>query len=153
TGAASYGTDRTPDGGAFAAMATATITRGRIVHLDTGAAEAVPGVLLVLTGCDGSEVKPPVYLMAGGHAMQSVQPLLGSPIADRGQPIALVVADTPVAAAEAALLVRARYETEPFAVHLDDEGAQAVRQQEAIPLPFLADPTAGDAEAAFAGGE
>jgi xanthine dehydrogenase YagR molybdenum-binding subunit len=149
TGAASYGADRTPDGVTFAAVATATINKGRIVELDAEAAGAVPGVLLVLTECDGSELKAPQYLMAGGHATQSFQPLLGRDIAYRGQPIALVVADTPVAATEAAMLVRARYETEPFAVNLDDKGAEAVRQQEAIPLPFLAELTAGDAEAAF----
>jgi xanthine dehydrogenase YagR molybdenum-binding subunit len=153
TGLASYGTDRTPDGVAFAAMATATINKGRIVELDTKAAEAVPGVQLVLTECDVLELKAPLYLMTGGHAVQSFQPLLGPSIAYRGQPIALVVADSLVAATEAALLVRARYETEPFAVNLDDEGAEAVRQQEAIPLPLLADVTAGDAEAAFENSE
>src|SRR5213078_2164218 len=79
--------------------------------------------------------------------------LLGDRIAYRGQPIALVVADTLVAATEAANLVRARYDVEPVAVDLDDEGAQTVRQQEAIPLPFLADITVGDAEAGYARSE
>ncbi|TMK47176.1 MAG: xanthine dehydrogenase family protein molybdopterin-binding subunit, partial [Actinobacteria bacterium] len=79
------------------------------------------------------------------------QPLLGDHIAYRGQPIALVVADTQVAATEAANLVRARYEVEPVAVDLDDEGAATVRQQEA--MPFLADIALGDAEAAFARSE
>jgi xanthine dehydrogenase YagR molybdenum-binding subunit len=151
TGAVRYGTDRTPEGLTYAAMAVATIGKGQLLEIDTAAAEAVPGVLLVLTRIDESELKAPGYLMAGGHAVQSFQPLLGDHIAYRGQPIALVVADTQVAATEAANLVRARYTVEPIAVDLDDEGAVAVRQQEAI--PFLADITLGDAEAAFARSE
>jgi xanthine dehydrogenase YagR molybdenum-binding subunit len=151
TGAVRYGTDRIPEGLAYAAMAVATIGKGRILEIDTVAAEAVIGVHLVLTRIDESELKAPGYLMAGGHAVQSFQPLLGDHIAYRGQPIALVVADTPVAAAEAANLVSARYEVEPIAVDLDDEGVEIVRQQEAI--PFLADITLGDAEAAFAESE
>ncbi|MEA2592267.1 MAG: xanthine dehydrogenase YagR molybdenum-binding subunit, partial [Actinomycetota bacterium] len=151
TGAVRYGTDRIPEGLAYAAMAVATIGKGRILEIDTVAAEAVIGVHLVLTRIDESELKAPGYLMAGGHAVQSFQPLLGDRIAYRGQPIALVVADTPVAAAEAANLVSARYEVEPIAVDLDDEGVEIVRQQEAI--PFLADITLGDAEAAFAESE
>jgi xanthine dehydrogenase YagR molybdenum-binding subunit len=149
TGAARFGADRTSDRMAYAAMAVATIGKGRIVEIDTAAAEAVPGVQLVLTRIDESELAAPGYIMAGGHAVQSLQPLLGDRIAYRGQPIALVVADTAVAATEAANLVRARYDVEPVAVDLDDEGAQTVRQQEAIPLPFLADITVGEAEAAY----
>src|SRR5207237_6461565 len=108
TGAVRYGTDRTPQGLTYAAMAVATIGKGQLLEIDTAAAEAVPGVLLVLTRIDESELKAPGYIMAGGHAVQSFQPLLGDHIASRGQPIALVVADTQVAAAEAAHLVRAR---------------------------------------------
>jgi xanthine dehydrogenase YagR molybdenum-binding subunit len=147
TGAVRYGTDRLPEGLTYAAMAVATIGKGHILEIDTAAAEAVPGVLLVLTRIDGSELRAPGYVMAGGHAVQSFQPLLGDRIAYRGQPIALIVAETPVAATEAANLVRARYDVEPIAVDLDDEGAVTVRQQEAIPA--LADIALGDAEAAF----
>src|SRR5713101_772243 len=151
TGAARYGADRIPEGLAYAAMAVATVGKGRIVEIDTVAARAVPGVHLALTRIDESELKAPVFIMAGGHAVQSFQPLLGDHIAYRGQPIALIVADTQVAATEAANLVHARYDVEPVAVDLDDEGAATVRQQEAI--PFLADITLGDAEAAFARSE
>ena len=151
TGAVRYGADRIPEGLAYAAMAVATIGKGRILEIDTDAAEAVPGVHLVMTRIDESELKAPGFVMAGGHAVQSFQPLLGDHIAYRGQPIALLVADTPVAAAQAANLVSARYEVEPIAVDLHDEGVEIVRQQEAI--PFLADITLGDAEAAFAESE
>ncbi|GIE90749.1 xanthine dehydrogenase family protein molybdopterin-binding subunit [Actinoplanes regularis] len=153
TGAARYGTDRTPEGLAYAAMAVATVGKGRVVEIDTAAAAAVAGVRLVLTRFEASELKPPVYIMAGGHAVQSLQPLLSDHIAYRGQPIALVVADTPVAATEAANRVCARYEAAPFALELDDEDAEKLRQPEALPVPALADIAVGDAEAVFAGSE
>jgi xanthine dehydrogenase YagR molybdenum-binding subunit len=151
TGAARYGADRVPENLAYAAVAVAGIARGRIAELDTTAAEAVPGVRLVLTRIGPEELSGPGFLMAHGFSFQSFQPLLDDRIAYRGQPIALVVADTPVAAAEAANLVRARYAAEPVAASLDAEGAEKVRQQEAMPLPFLADVVVGDAEAAYAG--
>jgi xanthine dehydrogenase YagR molybdenum-binding subunit len=151
TGAVRYGADRTPDGLAFAALAGAAIDRGRVVEVDATEAEAVPGVLLVLTRIDPDELGSAGFIMSGGYAFQSLQPMVADRIAYRGQPIALVVADTPAAAAEAAKRVRAGYEPEPFAVELDADGAETLLQSEAIPLPFLADLVVGDADAAFSG--
>jgi xanthine dehydrogenase YagR molybdenum-binding subunit len=37
-------------------MAVATVGKGQILEIDTAAAEAVPGVLLVLTRIDESEL-------------------------------------------------------------------------------------------------
>ncbi|MFK0110702.1 xanthine dehydrogenase family protein molybdopterin-binding subunit [Streptomyces sp. NPDC091217] len=147
TGTARYGADRVPADLAHAAFAVATIGKGRTVAIDTAEAEAVPGVRLVLTRFGSDELQGPGFLMAGGYAFQSLQPLLSDVVAYRGQPIALIVADTPVAATEAAELVRARYETEPFSVGIDDEGATSVLQEEAIGLLDL---KVGDAEAAYA---
>lgn len=148
TGRAAYGTDRVPDGVAYATLALARIGRGRVSRVDTAAAEAVPGVVLVVTRFDAEELRGPGFIMGGGFSFQSLQPLVDDHIAYRGQPIALVVADTLVAATEAAELVTAEYETEAFAVHLGDEGATTLVQEEAIPLPFLADIKVGDADAA-----
>lgn len=148
TGSARYGADRVPDDLAYAMFAVATIGKGRTVAIDTAAAEAVPGVRLVLTRFTEDELRGAGFLMGGGFAFQSLQPLLSDVVAYRGQPIALVVADTLVAATEAAELVRARYEIEPFAVGLDDEGATSVIQEEA--LPWFPDIKVGDAEGAYA---
>lgn len=147
TGQAAYGTDRVPEGVAYATLAVARIGRGRVSRVDTTAAEAVPGVLLAVTRFDADELRGPGFIMGGGFSFQSLQPLLDDHIAYRGQPIALVVAETLVAATEAAELVTAEYDTEPFAVHLGDEGATTLVQEEAIPLPFLADIKVGDADA------
>ena len=69
------------------------------------AARAVPGVRLILTHDDLGDVKSAGFMMAGGYAFQSLQPMLSPAIAYRGQPIALVVADTLETAIEAAALV------------------------------------------------
>jgi xanthine dehydrogenase YagR molybdenum-binding subunit len=150
TGAARYGADHRAEGVVHAAFAVATVGRGRIVEIDTAAAEAVSGVLLVLTRVDASELQAPGFIMTGGHCFQGFQPLLDDWIAYRGQPIALVVAQTSVAATEAANLVRARYEVEPVAVHLDDQGAEVLRQQDVLPLPDI---NVGSAEAEYARSE
>ncbi|HEX4226267.1 MAG TPA: molybdopterin cofactor-binding domain-containing protein, partial [Pseudonocardiaceae bacterium] len=54
-----------------------------------------------------------------------------------------------VAATEAALLIEPEYQREPFAVKIGAEGAETLVQEQAIPLPFLADIKVGDADAAL----
>jgi xanthine dehydrogenase YagR molybdenum-binding subunit len=150
TGAVRYGADRVPDGVAYAMLVPATIGKGRVISVDTAAAEAVPGVRLIITHIDPDELKSAGFLMGGGYGVQSLQSLTGDHIAHRGQPIALVVADTLIAATEAAELVTATYQAEPLALTMDADGAETLVQAEAIPLPMLADTVAGDADAAFA---
>ncbi|WBB58305.1 xanthine dehydrogenase family protein molybdopterin-binding subunit [Streptomyces sp. WMMC500] len=150
TGRARYAADRVPDNVAYGQWATARTGKGRIVRVDTSAAETVPGVRLVITRFGPDELGDPGFVMAGGHAVQSLVPLRDDHVAYRGQPIALVLADDLVAATEAAQLVTAEYEDEPFTAKIDGEGTDTVLQEQAIPLPFLADVKVGDADAAFA---
>ena len=150
TGVLRYGADRLPDDLAYAVFAVATIGKGRVVDIDTDAAQRVPGVRLVITRIDPDELRSPGFIMANGYGFQSLQPLVDDRVAYRGQPIALVLADTLLAATEAAELITARYEAEPIAVTLDDPGAETITQAEAIPIPMLADTVTGDADAAFA---
>ncbi|MFF5470831.1 xanthine dehydrogenase family protein molybdopterin-binding subunit [Streptomyces achromogenes] len=150
TGRTRYTGDLTRPGLLHAALATATAGRGRVVETDTRAARAVPGVRLVLTRLDGEAVRSPGHPAAGaGYGFQSFQPLLDDRVAYRGQPLALVVADTPAAAAEAAGLVRAVYAAQPVAVTLDAVGAETVAQAEALAEPRFADVSTGDAEGVF----
>jgi xanthine dehydrogenase YagR molybdenum-binding subunit len=135
-----------------AALATATIGKGQIESIDTTAARDVRGVRLVLTHEDlAAEIKPAGFLMAGGYAANGMQPMLSPQIAWRGQPIAIVIADTLPAAIEAATLIRPSYVAEPIAVELGAEGTQTVVQSESqLPKPMYEDIVAGDAEKAFA---
>lgn len=150
TGALRYGADRLPDDLAYAVFAVATIGRGRVLGMDTDAAQRVPGVQLVITRIDPDELRSPGFIMGGGYGFQSLQPLADDRVAYRGQPIALVVADTLLAATEAAELITATYEAEPFTATLDAPGAETVVQAQALPIPMLADTVVGDADAAYA---
>src|SRR5262245_37107701 len=101
-GAMQYAADDTRPGLAHAMLAVATIGRGRVVAIDVVAARSIPGVLLVLTHDDFADLKSPGYLFANGYGTQSFQPMRSSQIAYRGQPIALVVAETLEVAVQAA---------------------------------------------------
>src|SRR6202163_1805207 len=133
-----------------AALAVATIGKGRIVSLDTRAAAAVPGVRLVLTHQALGDVKPAVFLMAGGYGFQSLQPMLSPTIAYRGQPIALVAADSLEAAIEAAALVERTSAAEPISVTLDATGAETINQADTPLKNFIPEVIAGDADKSFA---
>ncbi|WP_438015393.1 xanthine dehydrogenase family protein molybdopterin-binding subunit [Sorangium sp. So ce315] len=149
-GAARYAADHIAPGLAHAMLAVATIGRGRIVSIELDAARAVRGVRLILTHRDTAGLQSPGFLMGGGYGFQSLQPLLGAAIAYRGQPIALVVADTLEAAREAAALVRATYEEDAISVTLDAPGAEIIAQADSpLPKPAFADRVVGDADGAL----
>ncbi|MEV4312591.1 xanthine dehydrogenase family protein molybdopterin-binding subunit [Actinocrispum sp. NPDC049592] len=149
TGAVHYGDDRVPPGLLYARFAVATIGRGRVVSIDTEAAEAVEGVRLVLTHESGLGLKNSGFLMSGqGFGFQSLQPLASDHIAYRGQYIAMVVAETPHAAVHGASLIHATYEEEPFSVELDADGVEVFEQSNFIP-----NHVAGDADATLEGCE
>ena len=119
-----------------AAVAVATVGCGRIVALDTRAANSVPGVRLVLTHEDLGGVKSAGFIMGGGYGFQSFQPMLSPAIAYRGQPIALVAADTLEAATEGTSLIDVTYEPTPFSVTLDAPGSETINQAD-TPLKNL----------------
>lgn len=151
-GAALYAADQARPGMLHAMLAVSTINRGEVLSIDTRAARAASGVRLVLTHADMADYKPAGHVLAGGFAFQSVQPMLSSKIAYRGQPVALVVADTLEAATEAAALIRAKYEEQPSQLTLDAPDKDIVAQQGSpLPQQMFADKVAGDADAVYAG--
>ncbi len=150
TGSVKYAADRVPDGLLYAVLTCASIPRGRVIAVDTSAAEAQPGVLMVLSRLEADEVQSAGYLMAGRFGMTSVQPLSDDRISYRGQPIAVVVGQTLHETVEGARLVAARYESEPAALRLGDEGAETVDQADVLP-PGMGDGVdIGDAQRALA---
>lgn len=152
-GAALYAADRHGPDLAHGMLATATVRKGRISRLDTGAARSVPGVRLVLTHLDAGNPVSAGFLLSGGYGFQSLQPLLDGRIAYRGQPIALVVADTLEAAIEAAGLIDAEYEPEPVSVTIDGADSAPLALCEALPMSMFADKVLGDADGAFTDSE
>jgi xanthine dehydrogenase YagR molybdenum-binding subunit len=144
-----YGADDVRPGLLHAALAVSTIAKGRISGLDTAAARAVRGVRLVLTHEMMGAVKSAGFIMGGGYGFQSFQPLLSPAIAYRGQPIALVAADTLEEAIEAAHLVEANYAQEAFGVTLDAPSVEVVNQADTPLKNFIPEIVAGDAEKGF----
>jgi xanthine dehydrogenase YagR molybdenum-binding subunit len=119
TGQARYSAEVQVAGVTYAVVVTSRSARGRLVSIDTAAAEREPGVLAVLSPQNA------MTLPGGAGAVDPsdrvVQALQDDRILYSNQPIALVVADTLERATHAALLVRAREEPEKFTVRLDDE--------------------------------
>jgi len=112
-GKTQYSSDVPFPGLLHAMTVPATIVKGTVSAIDTKAAMAVPGVVRILTP-DDTPMPPP---RTGG---EQLTPMLITTIAYRGQPIALVVAETLEAAIEGAEAVRATYVTEPFVVRFED---------------------------------
>jgi xanthine dehydrogenase YagR molybdenum-binding subunit len=144
-----FGADRVLPNMAYALPVPATVGKGRILRIDTSAAERTAGVLLVLTHLNMDRLKPVGFSFAGGQAQQSFQPLQSDSVAYRGQPIALVVAESLEIAHEAAALVEVEYETAPFAVELTDPNAETVLQAKVT--PWFKDFICGDADQALKG--
>lgn len=148
TGAPIYGADKPT--GLYALFAVSKIAKGRITQIDLEPARAVPGVRMVATHLDTEGLSPAGFLLSGGYSFQTFAPLLSDEIAHRGQPIALVVADTLEAASHAVSLVEASYDEEPFTSSISEGGATVIAQAESpLPQQLFADTVAGDAVAAF----
>lgn len=137
----------------YAALAFSTVARGRISELNVSAAEAAPGVILVMTYRNAPRMKAPSLMMSSPTAAgaSNLPVMQNDEIHWNGQPIALVLAETQEQADYAASLVTAKYELLP-AVTSFDEAKKSPRQLENLlgQPPFV---EIGDAEAALANSE
>jgi xanthine dehydrogenase YagR molybdenum-binding subunit len=110
TGGARYTADIPLAAAAHAAIVYSTIASGRIVSIDTAAAENAPGVLVVLTHKNMPRMNPVPWSHLRPQG-QTYLPLQDDQIRYAGQPIALVVAATLNQATYAGTLIKAAYET------------------------------------------
>ena len=128
TGAAKYAADHNVAGLAHGSVVCSTIAKGRITRLDTSAAMAVSGVLTVLT----HDNRPPMpdndqaYKDEVAPAGSPFRPLYDDRILFNGQPIALVVAETPEIARFAASLVRVEYDRQEHVTDVQDRRVRTV---------------------------
>ena len=135
---------------AYAALKYSTIARGRITDIDTAAAEASPGVVLVMTHRNAPNVKPPPVFMSQPKAVgtDDVPLMQDDRIHWNGQPVALVLAETQEQADHAQSLIRVTYAEEAPVTSL---AAAKAKGQE--PGTFMGEPLkleVKDAEAALA---
>jgi CO/xanthine dehydrogenase Mo-binding subunit len=108
TGRARYALDITLPGMAHGAVVRSSRAHARITHMDTAAAEALPGTLAVVTGASVAPLNPRF-----GHVVRDHPALAVDRVLYHGEPVALVVAETRRAAERAARLVEVSYEDLP----------------------------------------
>ncbi|GJG86738.1 dehydrogenase [Gemmatimonadetes bacterium T265] len=115
SGGAPFAAEVAIEGMVYAALAYSSVPRGRIATLDTSAAEAAPGVVLVMTHRNAPKLKPtPVFNTQPKAAGPDDLPVMQDDrIHWNGQPIAVILAETQEQADHAKSLVRATYEAEP----------------------------------------
>jgi xanthine dehydrogenase YagR molybdenum-binding subunit len=150
TGRAPFAAEFPLENMAYAALVYSSVPKGRIATLDTGAAEAAPGTVLVMTHKNAPKMQPmPLFMSAekaaAGEGLAVFQDDL---VHYNGQPVALVLAESQEQADHAASLVRVTYLTEAAVTSL---GAARARGSE--PGSFMGQPLkreVGDAERALA---
>ena len=146
-GGARYTADIALAAVAHAAIVYSTIANGRIVSIDTAAAENAPGVLVVLTHKNMPRINPVPWSHLRPQG-QTYLPLQDDQIHYAGQPIVLVVAATLDQATYAGTLIKASYETHsPTVFDLRTAKEDAVEPPQRMwPLSSLV----GDADKAIA---
>ena len=107
----------------YAMPVPARIAKGKLTALSTEAALRVPGVVRVLTASDFTPPSPPAE-GARGPAAAPAPPTIKEEIGWRGEPIALVLAETLEAAIEGAEAVGATYAATSFASLVTSDGAK-----------------------------
>jgi xanthine dehydrogenase YagR molybdenum-binding subunit len=158
TGAARFPTETAVSGVAHAVLVQSTIARGRILAIDSSAAQRVPGFLAIVTHFDAPKLRVPPAAPPGGgpgadpNALRLPEGkglLQDDVIHYSGQHIAIVVGDTLEQARAAAALVQVHYVRSPHQTDFDAHIAQA-RAPNGRGPGVGAEPR-GDADAALAG--
>ena len=157
TGQATYTDDMHLPGMAYASIVRSPHAHARIVRVNAEAARGRPGVIAVFTGRD-LEGKinpiPTAWLIPNSDLKTPPHPALATDrVRYAGDGVAVVVAEDPSAAADAAALVRVDYE--PLPVIVDQEqavraGAPQLHADAPHNVAFTWRAAGGDAEAAFA---
>ncbi|MGZ4572485.1 MAG: xanthine dehydrogenase family protein molybdopterin-binding subunit [Blastococcus sp.] len=126
---------------AHLAVVQSTVNRGRISRLDASAAEAVPGVLVVLTPDNAPRL--------AGELSSDLPVLQSRDVRYSGQIVAAVVAETSEIAKAAAAAVAVEYEAQPPDVVLtaDRDDLYAPEQ---VMAGFATDSVIGDVDSALA---
>jgi aerobic carbon-monoxide dehydrogenase large subunit len=123
TGRAQFAGDVVVPGMTHAVLVRSPHAHARIAEVDVAAAEAMPGVVAVVTGARMREVVPQVPASVdarpiGGHATP-IHALAVDRVVHAGEPVAAVVAATAADAAAAAAAVRVAYEPLPAVLDAD----------------------------------
>ena len=144
TGAARYAGEIPFAGLAHGWLVVSTIARGRIRSVESAAVEAMPGVLTVLHHGNAPQVDGE-YVGLLGKPDPTITLFQNDRVPFAGWPVALVVAETPEQAREAAEALEVRYDEEPH-----DVAFSAGRPGTYTPQDQGAETEKGDIEAGLA---
>ena len=134
TGRVGYALDATLPDMAVARLLRSTVAHGRIRSIDTRGAEAIPGVIAVLTATDFDVPGAPARHF--GPVLRDQPVVCGKKVRFAGDPVAAVAAETEEAAEEALLAIEVDYEELPVIGSVDDALAEgAVQVHDRPPLP------------------
>jgi xanthine dehydrogenase YagR molybdenum-binding subunit len=121
TGHAVYSAEQRIPRLAYAVLVTSTIPKGRILTIDSAAAQHVPGVLAIVTHLNAQKLpalKPPPGATPRS-ADRKLQLLQDNHVLYANQPVAVAVAESLEAAEQAAALVHVRYAPQLHAVDFE----------------------------------
>lgn len=125
TGDARYAADFVVPNPLYAHLVTSSIGKGRITAVDDAAARAVPGVREIYTHFNHPAIQPAGFFGASkGAAQQGWRPLAGPDVKFYGEIVGMVVAESLLAAREAAAALKFTYQSETPAATLDAEGVE-----------------------------
>jgi aerobic carbon-monoxide dehydrogenase large subunit len=124
----------------------------RITKIDLGRARAHPGVVAALAAADVAEIQRPLPVIpVGGMRAAAHLPLAAEQVHYVGEPVAVVVAENPCAANDAADLVQVTYAPLPAVTDLDKaaSGAPFVHEDLGTNVGYTSTVERGDVEGAF----
>ncbi|MBD9443498.1 xanthine dehydrogenase family protein molybdopterin-binding subunit [Pseudomonas sp. PDM04] len=147
TGQARYAGEFGEPGLLHGSVVSSRIARGRVVHIDTSKALALPGVVAVIDHTHRPEIASydKSYEDADSADGSPFRPLYNDRVLYSGQPLALVVADNLELARHAGSLITIEYAVEPHQTDL------LSLQGEARPAPAELPKPRGNFQAEFAG--
>jgi carbon-monoxide dehydrogenase large subunit len=156
TGQATYTDDLRLPGMVYASIVRSPHAHARIAEIDTDAARRQPGVVAVFTGRDLAGKLNPIptaWLIPNSELKTPPHPALAvDRVRYAGDGVAVVVAENPYAARDAAALVRVEYEPLPPIVNQEravDVGAPLLHPEAPNNVAFTWKVAGGDAAAAF----
>jgi xanthine dehydrogenase YagR molybdenum-binding subunit len=148
TGKAEYAADVALIGPAYAYLVTSSIAKGRIDGFDLADAKRVRGVIDIVTHENAEKLKEAKLFSNGGYASTTIQPLTSSEIANEGEIIAIVLAETFEAAREAARRVKVNTTAAVPTTTFDSPGTTSAPAKGQL-AEFKEDPKVGDFAKAF----
>ena len=150
TGGAKYAAEFPVKNVTHAVITTSTIALGRIANIDTREAQAVPGVIAVITHQNAPQLPfetiPSEQRITTAPGGEYPQTLYTERIYFYGQPVAVTVAETLEQAEQAASLVKVEYEPKNHSVSVE----QAAQAGQLITPESRQDKSRGNPEAALA---